>query len=100
MQVGYHVDWAAGFPFAALALPNNYGQPPVSVWAFGFESSPALINVSGGHWTGLESAEHQVRLQAAAEGLRLSRYRAILRHRYHDIMGTLGAPQRESEGGI
>src|SRR5215471_18050723 len=57
MQLGYHVDWAAGFPFAALGLPNNYAQPPASVWAFGFDSPPALIDLSGGEWTGLASAE-------------------------------------------
>jgi hypothetical protein len=100
MHLGYHVDWAAGFPFAALGLPNNYAQPPASVWALGFDFSPALIHLSGGEWAGLASAERQVKLQAEAEGLPLWRYRAMLRHRYQDIRSALGVPLAEIEGGI
>jgi hypothetical protein len=36
MQVGYHTDWAAGFPFEALGLPDNYELALPSLWAFGF----------------------------------------------------------------
>jgi hypothetical protein len=49
------------------------------VWAFGFDFSHAL------EWSGLKAAEKQVNLQSAAEGLAVSRYRAMLRHRYTDI---------------
>ena len=27
LRVGYHVDWATGFPFEAIGLPDNGGRP-------------------------------------------------------------------------
>jgi hypothetical protein len=46
-RIGYHVDWAAGFPFAELGLPDNYAIPPPAVWAFGFEADDAYRAVAG-----------------------------------------------------
>jgi hypothetical protein len=47
MRTGYHTDWAAGFPFAALALPDNYAIPLPAIWAFGFEADSAYRGVAG-----------------------------------------------------
>jgi hypothetical protein len=95
MHVGAHVDWAARFPFEALDLPDNYTEPLASIYAFGFESTPAFVKVTGG-WKGLDLAEAQVARQSRAEGIPLSRYRAILQHRFKDISAALLV---ESEGG-
>jgi hypothetical protein len=101
MQIGFHVDWAAKFPFAAVGLPDNYAQPLASLWAFGFDVSSGLVSLTGGEWKGIELADEQIRGQAAAEGLSLPRYRAILRHRYRDISSALGEQTKnEREGGI
>jgi hypothetical protein len=97
-QIGFHVDWAAGFPFSALGLPDNYEQPLASVWAFGFEFSPSFERLTGGGWKGLELAAERVNAQAAAEGFSLPRYRAILRHRYGEIIGE--HPSQEIQQGI
>lgn len=47
MRIGYHVDWAAGFPFAELGLPDNYSIPPPAIWAFGFEADESYRTVAG-----------------------------------------------------
>jgi hypothetical protein len=47
MRIGYHVDWAAAFPFAELGLPDNYAIPPPAVWAFGFEADESYRGVAG-----------------------------------------------------
>jgi hypothetical protein len=36
MQAGYHTDWAFGFPFEQVGLPDNYARDLPSLWAFGF----------------------------------------------------------------
>jgi hypothetical protein len=46
-RVGYHVDWAAGFPFADLGLPDNYAIPLPAVWAFGYHADAAYLAVAG-----------------------------------------------------
>jgi hypothetical protein len=101
MQIGFHVDWAAGFPFAAIGLLDNYAQPPASLWAFGFDVSLGLVSLTGGEWKGIELADEQISKQAAAEGFSQPRYRAILRRRYRDISSSLGEQtKKESEGVI
>jgi hypothetical protein len=100
MQIGFHVDWAAGFPFAAVGLLDNYAQPPASLWAFGFDVSAGLVSLTGGEWKGIELADERTSKQAAAEGLSQAHYRTILRHRYKDITNALGEQKKESEGGI
>ncbi len=47
MRMGYHVDWAAGLPFAELGLPDNYRVPPPAVWAFGFQADAGFRAVAG-----------------------------------------------------
>jgi hypothetical protein len=84
MLAGYHTDWASGFPFASLGLPDNYRQPPTALWAFGFESDPAWLaagkdGVARGAGIALADVNHA----AAAARLRPAAYRRTLRERYH-----------------
>jgi hypothetical protein len=46
-RVGYHVDWASGFPFADLGLPDNYAIPLPAIWAFGYRADAAYLAVAG-----------------------------------------------------
>jgi hypothetical protein len=94
-HIGAHTDWASQFPFAAVGLPDNYAQPLPSLMAFGFEYDSAFVGATGGRWKGLDLAEAQVAHQAAAQGMTVTRYRAILQHRYTDILGVVA----EFEGG-
>lgn len=83
MRVGYHTDWASGFPFEQLGLPDNYARPLAALVEFGFEYDPAFLRWAGTRLqTGAELAEETVRKRAAGAGLRLPAYRKLLRARY------------------
>ncbi len=72
MRMGYHVDWAAGLPFAGLGLPDNYATPPPAIWAFGFEADDAFRAVAG------ESLRRAIEAaQSAAQPGGRQRYRDI-----------------------
>jgi hypothetical protein len=75
-QAAYHYDWATGFPFAAIGLPDNYQMPMPSLWLFGFTWDPSLVNLTGGpYWNGLLMGQDRLRQSAAARGLSVEQYR-------------------------
>jgi hypothetical protein len=81
MLVGYHTDWAAGFPFKELALPDNYRQALPSLWAFGFDFEPAWL-AAGSMSLAVRLAEEDLAHGAAANRMRPAAYRKALRERY------------------
>jgi hypothetical protein len=92
MLVGYHTDWAGNFPFLAIGLNDNYTAPPPSIYAFGFDYDRAFVHATGVRlWQGLALAEDQMQTQAAARGISVSQYRAILRKKYKEILAALKA---------
>jgi hypothetical protein len=92
MLVGYHTDWAGNFPFLALGLNDNYTAPTPSIYAFGFDYDPKFVHATGVRlWQGLALAEDQMQTQAAARGLSLRQYRAILQKTYKEILAALKA---------
>ncbi len=92
MLVGYHTDWAGNFPFLEIGLNDNYAAPPPSIYAFGFDYDPVFIHATGVRlWQGLALAEDQIQTQAAARGISVSQYRAILRKKYKEILAALKA---------
>lgn len=86
MLIGSHTDWAGDFPFAAMGLPDNYGVPLASMYAFGFQYDAVFLRSAGRRWSGLSLAEDRVTKQAAAEGVPAARYRTMLRRRYKEIL--------------
>ena len=92
MLVGYHTDWAGNFPFVAIGLNDNYMAPPPSIYAFGFDYDRAFVHATGVRlWQGLALAEDQMQTQAAARGISVLQYRAILRKKYKEILAELKA---------
>ena len=92
MLVGYHTDWAGNFPFRELGLADNYAMPPPSIYAFGFTYDPVFVHHTGVRlWQGLALAEDQMQTQAAARGIPVSRYRAILQKKYKEVLAALKA---------
>jgi hypothetical protein len=90
--VGYHTDWAGNFPFLAIGLKDNYSAPPPSIYAFGFDYDPVFVHATGVRlWQGLALAEDQMQTQAAARGISVSQYRAILQKKYKEILAALKA---------
>lgn len=91
MRVGYHTDWASGFPFKGVGLPDNYALPLPAIWAFGFEYDPAFLRATGSRMhTGVALAEERVRLAAEAASASVSEYRKELKRRYRSP-GQCGA---------
>jgi hypothetical protein len=90
MQVGYHTDWASGFPFEQVGLPDNYAQPLPALWAFGFESNPDYVQWAG-HRLGLalESSESQVGAAAEQAGLSVRAYRKSLQNHYREWLARV-----------
>jgi hypothetical protein len=89
MLVGYHTDWAGNFPFHDLGLSDNYAAPPPSIDAFGFNYDPTFVHATGVRlWQGLALAEARIETQAAARGVPVSRYRAILQKQYKEILAA------------
>ena len=62
--IGYHLDWARGFPFEAFGLPDLYAQPLPSVALFGFNYDGEFLRVVGERWPGLIAAETQLANEA------------------------------------
>jgi hypothetical protein len=92
MLVGYHTDWAGNFPFREIGLADNYALPPPSIYAFGFGYDPTFVHHTGVRlWQGLALAEDQMQTQAAARGIAVSSYRAILQKKYKEVLAALRA---------
>lgn len=101
MLAGYHFDWGANFPYAAVGLPDNYAQPLASLWLFGFQYDPSLVNVTGQpFWRGLTLGEEMLRQNATASGQAAPVFRDALARRYKRILEQLNLKpdeQREPE---
>jgi hypothetical protein len=83
MLVGYHTDWASGFPFAQLGLPDNYARPLPAIWASGFEPSPEFSEWAGAPLgSGLQAGEAELAAAAEASGRSLRSYRKLLQNHY------------------
>jgi N-acetylmuramoyl-L-alanine amidase len=98
MRVGYHTDWASGFPFEAVGLPNNYDLPLWAVADSGFECDPAFLERAGIRLRrGIETAEGFMHQEAAGKGVTPAAYRLQLRRRYRERLALVrrtaaGAP--------
>jgi hypothetical protein len=92
MLIGYHTDWAGNFPFHDIGLSDNYALAPPSIYAFGFGYDPTFVHATGVRlWQGLALAEDQMQTQAAARGMPMSRYRAVLQKTYKEVLAALKA---------
>lgn len=89
-QLSYHTDWALGFPYADVGLPDNYALPSAAIWVFGFTYDPSLVNLSGTpFWRGLLMGEEQLRQGATAHGAPLASYRSALFDRYQRVLASV-----------
>ena len=86
MRMGYHVDWADGFPFSELGLPDNYDTALPAVWIFGFECAPGLLPA------GAQAAEGILARRAAALSQRPAAYRRRLQQQYRQKLAAVRRP--------
>jgi hypothetical protein len=97
MQAGYHQDWAAGFPFERVGLPDNYLTPLPALTCCGFEydsfvydpSQPKLT--AGGIYPGIAAAEKSLRETAAGQGFKPAAWRKVLEHQYRKRLAEVRA---------
>jgi hypothetical protein len=80
--LGYHKDWARGFPFAAFDLPDQYAKPAPSVELFGFNYDDDLVRAVGDGWPGAFAAETALIKEAFARGITIDVLRAERRALY------------------
>ncbi|HEU4604403.1 MAG TPA: peptidoglycan recognition family protein [Steroidobacteraceae bacterium] len=69
--IGYHRDWARGFPFEAFGLPDQYAQPLPSIAIFGFGYDDEFLHAVGERWPGLIAAEQLLTEEARSKGMTL-----------------------------
>jgi hypothetical protein len=97
MYIGLHLDWASGFPFEAMSLPDNYAQPLPSLWAYGFDYDSNFAGRAGNRMqTGLAAAEEILAEKATAAGLQPAAYKKMLRQRYRQMLARVRGGHPES----
>lgn len=87
--IGYHRDWARGFPFEAFGLPDLYAQAPPSVTLFGFNYDREFVRAVGERWPGLVTAENALRGDAAARHVSADVVRLERRALYNKWVGQI-----------
>lgn len=80
--IGYHLDWASGFPFEAFGLPDLYELPTPSVSLFGFDYDDDFLNTLGEPWPGLLAAERLLKEEAQQRALTVDELRRERQRRY------------------
>jgi hypothetical protein len=99
--IGYHRDWATGFPFAAFGLPDQYDKPPASVLLFGFTYDQDYVRAVGKLSPGLITAERMLMKEAQARGITLDAVRQERRARYETLRAQLtGRPAAKKRAPI
>ncbi len=87
MGVGYHTDWAAGFPFATLGLPANYLTPLPAITLFGFGFEDYYSNLAAEELQdGISAGETILRQEAMRRGLSTAAYRRFLAQRFREVV--------------
>src|SRR5262249_26019492 len=67
--MGFHTDWVAGFPFAAIGLTNKYDSEITAISRLGFNYDAAYLAAAGGRrWAGLEKSDAALRKSASESG--------------------------------
>ena len=101
MRVGYHTDWASGFPFERFGLPDNYRLEPPALWAFGFESDSSYLDTAGDRiYPAIAAAEERLRHRADEAGVKVAVYRRSLQRRYREwLQEVRRSVGREEEAG-
>ena len=92
--MGYHTDWVAGFPFAAIGLTNKYDTEIAAISRLGFNYDSAYLAAAGGkRWPGLDKADVALRDAARQSGASVEDKRRALQEVYE----RLYAKQRSLE---
>ena len=87
MLAGLHVDWAAGFPFEAVGLTDNYTAPSPLLWGLGFDYDAHFKGKAGESLrAAIDDAEAILTAKAAAARVTPALYKARLRESYREML--------------
>ena len=90
MRIGYHTDWASGFPFADMGLTSNYDLPLASLTDFGFQYDELFTQAVGQKmWRGLSDSERMLEATARNRGTDVESLRSSLQERYKRLYAAL-----------
>jgi hypothetical protein len=96
--IGAHTDWASGFPYTAMGLPDNYAVPSPSMTIFGFSYDNSYVQLSEARlWKGLLLAQEEQRQGASVRAAGVAGYRAELRQRYRKLHQALKLTQQQAK---
>ena len=90
MLAGLHVDWAAGFPFEAVGVTDNYTAPSPLVWGLGFDYDAHFKSNAGEPLrAAIGDAEAILDAKAATAGVSRAVYKERLRRRYRKMLAEV-----------
>jgi hypothetical protein len=94
--MGYHTDWVAGFPFAALGLTDKYQAEIAAISRLGFNYDAAYLSAAGGRrWPGLDRADAALRDAAQQGGTSVEARRRALQEVYERLYAKQRALEKE-----
>ena len=90
MQIGYHTDWAANFPFSEVGLPDNYARPLPGLYLCGFVYDRSYVALTGPRiLAAIELSEERLEEAAARRHIEAARYREYLQEEYRKNIKAL-----------
>jgi len=96
--IGFHTDWAKGFPFEALNLSDKYTVETPSIALFGFGHDGQFDRAIGTTWPGIGKAEARLDAEAASSGVTRKQLERSLRDRYRSYKSWLRKHDVEDAG--
>jgi hypothetical protein len=80
--IGFHLDWARGFPFAAFGLPDQYAVTPPSMKLFGFDYDAEFVRKVGSGWPGALAGKAEFAKAATERGIPVETLRLERKTKY------------------
>jgi hypothetical protein len=91
--IGFHMDWAHAFPFAAVGLSDKYSVENAAVAEFGFGHDGQFDRAIGSLWPGIVTAEAHLADVASRRSLEPAALRRERQERYRRLKSWLGQQQ-------
>ena len=99
MQIGYHTDWAANFPFSEVGLPDNYARPLPGLYLCGFVYDRSYVASTGRRiLAAIELSEERLEQAAARRRIEAASYREYLQQQYRKNIRALKKETPQGDG--
>lgn len=99
MQIGYHTDWAANFPFSEVGLPDNYARPLPGLYLCGFVYDRSYVASTGPRiLAAIGLSEERLGEAAARRHIEAASYREYLQQEYRKNVRALKKETPQGDG--